>query len=96
MMGETSPAVWVAHLQESPAPEMTVEAAYACLKLAPGAAWESIELARRDMVQLAHPERLVALSDDEGQRAQTQARRANAACALILQCRTARSQTTPN
>lgn len=95
MMGETSPEVWGALLQESPAPEMTVEASYACLKIAPCATWESIELARREMVQLAHPERLIALSYNEGQRVPTQARRANAASALILRCRTARNQTPP-
>ena len=98
MDADTSPEVWVAHVQESrpPEPAMTVEAAYACLKAAPASSWESIEQARREMVQLAHPERLVALSEDESLRAQASARRANAAYDLILRFRTARHKTTAN
>lgn len=85
------PEVWVGHLEESPPQEMTVEAAYACLKATPASSWESIEQTRRELVQLAHPERLVARSEEESLRAQTQARRANAACELIFRFRTARN-----
>lgn len=98
MDADTSPEVWVAHVQESlpPEPAMTVGAAYACLKAAPGSSWESIEQARRELVQLAHPERLVALSEEESVRARAGAARANAACELILRSRTARHRTTAN
>lgn len=73
---------------------MTVEEACACLKATPDSSWESIEQTRRQLVQLAHPERLVALADDEASHAQAQARRVNAACELVLRARTARQRTT--
>lgn len=88
--------VWVAHLQESAAQEMTLEAAYACLKATPASTWESIEQARRQLVQLAHPERLVALGEDQALRAQSEGRRANEAHAVILRCRSARHNTSAN
>lgn len=98
MDADTSPDVWVAHLEELPLAEvaMTAAAAYAYLKSTPASSWESIEQARRALVQLAHPERLVALSEEDSLNAQAEARRANAACDLVLRSRTARHRTTAN
>jgi len=73
------------------APAMSVEEAYKVLKATPGSAWESIEQNRRHLVQQGHPERLAWMSVEERARIQTEARRVNAAYAVLSRQRTAAS-----
>ena len=66
---------------------MRVAEAYKVLGVPPSASWEVIELARRRIVQLAHPQRLASIAADKRAAAQAEARRANEACAAIRQAR---------
>jgi len=72
----------------STAPVMSIEVAYKYLKITSGATWESIEQNRRQVVQLAHPERVALLSADQRMQAQTGAHQANAAYLLLSILRT--------
>lgn len=69
--------------QSRVAPEMTVEEACRVLRATPGAAWESIEQARRQLVQQAIPARLAAMSAVERSKVQEAARRANEAYGVL-------------
>ena len=66
---------------------MSVDDAYKVLKATPGSTWESIEQTRRQMVQLAHPERLASMNAEKRVQAQAEARRVNAAYGVLLQRR---------
>lgn len=69
-------------------PSFTVEAAYQVLKVLPTASWEAIELTRRKLVDLAHPNRVAALAADKRAAAQETARQANAAYTALHHART--------
>lgn len=68
-------------------PSMSAAEAYKVLGVPPSATWDVIELARRHIVQLAHPQRLASIAADKRAAAQAEARRANEACAAIRQAR---------
>jgi len=60
------------------------------LGVAPGGAWELVELARRQLVQRASPARTGSLSPEKRLQLQEQARRANLACIAFWENRTNR------
>ncbi len=64
-------------------PTMPVEDAYKLLKATAGSTWESIEQTRRQLVQQAHPSRLKAMSSERRAQQLIEARRVNAAYALL-------------
>jgi DnaJ-domain-containing protein 1 len=76
-----------AKLLDAQAPPLSVVAAYQVLKASPSSTWESIEQTRRQLVQLAQPDRVAALSTEARAEAQAVAKRANAAYALLRQAR---------
>ena len=73
-----------------PLPDFTLEQAYKELKAGTGAAWESLEKTRRQVVQQSSPELLVPLQQGERVERIVAAQRANAAFRVIL-----RHQMTP-
>jgi len=62
---------------------LTLEAAYRILKVSGSASWQSVELARRGIVQRASPEALEGESDLSRSVLLTRASEANLACARI-------------
>ena len=62
---------------------MGLDEAYKTLKVMPGSTWETIELARRQSVQRAHPTEIGSLDIEQRREAQASARRANAAYAVL-------------
>lgn len=78
-------------LPSAPSPSFSVEAAYQMLKVPPTASWEAIELARRKLVDLAHPSRVAAMAADKRAAAQETARQANAAYTVLHLARTTAS-----
>jgi curved DNA-binding protein CbpA len=66
---------------------MPVEEAYKILKATPGATWESIEQARRTLVNQLHPSRLKVLSAENRAQALAEAKRINTAYAALSQTR---------
>lgn len=68
-------------------PSMPLDDAHKVLRVAPGSAWESIESARRQLVQQASPARTTSLSPEKRLQIQDQARRANLACLSIWRTR---------
>jgi hypothetical protein len=62
---------------------MPLEDVCKVLKTAAGATWQSIEQARRLLVQQSHPSLLKLVSDERRIQALTDARRANAAYAAL-------------
>jgi DnaJ-domain-containing protein 1 len=73
-------------------PSISTDEAYKVLKATPGATWEAIEQTRRQLVQLAHPETVSGLSPERRAQVQADAKRANAAYAVLLQARTRDNQ----
>ena len=73
--------------QSPPLPTMPLEDACKVLKSTAGATWESIEHARRLLVQQSHPSLLKPLSDEGRTQALADARRANTAYAALLAVR---------
>lgn len=73
-------------------PPMSADEAYKVLKATPGSTWEAIEQTRRQLVQLAHPEKVAGLSPERRAQVQADAKRANAAYAVLLQVRIRDSQ----
>lgn len=65
------------------APTMPVEDAYKLLKATAGSTWESIEQTRRQLVQQAHPSRVKSLSPERQAQSLADARRVNAAYAVL-------------
>jgi hypothetical protein len=61
--------------------------AYALLKISPGSSWESVELARRRLVQQASPACTATMSTRDRERLNKQAELANAAYALLAKQR---------
>jgi hypothetical protein len=68
---------------EPRAPAMPIEDAYRLLKATAGSTWESIEQVRRQLVQQAHPLRLQSMSPDRRAQALAEAKRTNAAYAVL-------------
>jgi len=68
----------------APAPTMPLEDAYKLLKATAGSTWESIEQTRRQLVQQAHPVRLKSMSVERRAQQLYEARRVNAAYAVLL------------
>jgi hypothetical protein len=64
-------------------PAMSIDEAYKVLKVAPSSTWESIEQARRRSVQQAHPQRLKSMSTEKRMQIQSEAKRVNAAYAVL-------------
>ena len=65
------------------APTMPLEDAYKLLKATAGSTWESIEQTRRQLVQQAHPSRLKSMSAERRVQYLSEARRVNAAYAVL-------------
>ena len=80
---EPSPVV---KAQASP-PAMPLENAYKALRATPGATWESIEQTRRALVQQSHPSRWKSLNPEKRAQAMEEAKRVNAAYAVLSQAR---------
>lgn len=66
---------------------LSVDDAYRVLKATSGSTWEFIEQTRRQMVQQAHPERVAMLIPERRAQVQAEARRVNAAYAVLLRLR---------
>jgi DnaJ-domain-containing protein 1 len=66
---------------------MSAEEAYKVLKATPGTSWEEIEQTRRQLVQQAHPDRVVELSPERRVQAQQDAKRANSAYTVLIEKR---------
>jgi DnaJ-domain-containing protein 1 len=69
-------------------PAMTIDDARKVLKTKPCSTWESIEQTRRQLVQLSHPERLASMNAAMREHARQEARRVNAAYAVLSHLRT--------
>ena len=74
-----------------PAESMTVEEAYKALKAMPGSSWETIEQARRDIVGRACPDRVASMRQERRAHAEAEAKRANAAYAVLRLVRAAKN-----
>lgn len=70
---------------------MSIDEAYKILKATSCSTWQTIEQNRRQLVQRAHPERVATLDPERRAHAETEAKRANAAYAVLHQLRTATS-----
>lgn len=69
------------------APSVSLEEAYKVFRAGPGTGWESIEQARRDIVEMANPRRLQELPAAKRAQVQADARRANQAYRVVLSAR---------
>lgn len=69
------------------AASISMAEAYKVLGVSPSASWDAVELARRRIVQLAHPQRLASIAADKRAAVKAEARRANEAYAAIHQAR---------
>lgn len=65
-------------------PTITVEDAYRLLRVAATSKWETVELARRTIVQAAHPDAIAKLPSDRQEQLKRAAKRANAAYLVLL------------
>lgn len=63
---------------------VSVEDAYRLLKVAATSKWETVELARRTIVQAAHPDAIAKLPSDRQEQLKRAAERANAAYLVLL------------
>jgi DnaJ-domain-containing protein 1 len=68
-------------------PSITVDEAYKLLKATPSSTWESIEQNRQQLVQQSHPDRIALLSSEQRLHFQAEARRVNAAYAVLCRFR---------
>jgi len=68
-------------------PAMSAEAAYKVLKATPGTPWEVIEQTRRQLVEQANPSRIASLNSERRIQVQADAKRANAAYAVLRMAR---------
>lgn len=73
--------------QVEAAPLMEPDEAYKVLKASPTSTWEAIEHIRRQLVQRSHPDMVVGLSPEHRVQVQADAKRANAAHAVLLKLR---------
>lgn len=64
-------------------PAVPVDEAYKVLRATPSSTWESIEMTRRQLVEHACPTRVTSLSPEQRAQAQAEARRVNAAYAVL-------------
>lgn len=67
--------------------DMDEAEAYRFLQVSPASSWETIEAARRRLVQHAHPERLLTYTPARRDAMIEHARSANAACLIIFRAR---------
>ncbi|MGD0648898.1 MAG: hypothetical protein ABR971_13000 [Acidobacteriaceae bacterium] len=81
---QPSPSPDTPKMAAPPLPEMSVEEALKTLKVAPAAAWETVESSRRQAVEKARPDTTTALSEEKRAALQLEARRANNAYATLL------------
>lgn len=68
-------------------PAMPLDDAYKILKASPNATWESLEQARRTLVQQSHPSRWKTMSAERRAQALAEAKRVNAAYAALSHAR---------
>lgn len=71
-------------------PRMSIEDAYKVLRATPGSTWESIEQARRQLVQQSHPELVASMTVEKRTLTQEEANKANSAYAILWQTRACR------
>lgn len=69
--------------------KVSVEDACKILKVTPNTPWNTIELSRRDIVELSRPDRLAKVSEEKRLALIEEARKANAALEALLQSRRA-------
>ena len=62
---------------------MPVDEAYKMLKATPASTWDSIEQIRRLLIQQSHPSRVASLSAARRAQVQAEAKRVNAAYAVL-------------
>lgn len=77
-------------IPETPSPKpvnMPLEDAYKVLRVTSTSTWDTIELARRQLVQQASPVKTVAMNSEKRSQLQDQAHRANLACLSIWRIR---------
>ncbi len=67
---------------------MTFDDACKLLKVSPSAPWQEVEQARRQLVQLSHPDRVISLTPERRDQLRAEARRVNTAYAVISAIRT--------
>ena len=86
-----APAATVTTPQKAPpspaVSTLSVDEAHKVLKATPSSTWESIEQTRRQLVQLAHPDHLASLRQEKRSSVIAEAKRANAAYAVLRQAR---------
>lgn len=70
-----------------PSCTVSLDDAYKLLKATAGSTWESIEQTRRQLVRVAHPERLRSMSPDQRAQALVDAKCVNDAYAMLSQAR---------
>jgi DnaJ-domain-containing protein 1 len=74
------PATVVTH---RPGPSMTFDDACKVLKVSPTSPWQEVEQTRRRLVQMSHPDRVAALAPERRDQARAEAKRVNAAYAVL-------------
>ncbi len=62
---------------------MTVDDACRLLKVSASSPWQEVEQARRNLVQLSHPDRVVDLALERRDQVRAEAKRVNAAYAVL-------------
>ncbi|MBK4736789.1 J domain-containing protein [Noviherbaspirillum pedocola] len=86
-IGSASPANAAADKDATVPLSITIDEAYKLLKATPSSTWEAIEQNRRQLVQQSHPDRIALLSPKQGLDFQAEARRINAAYAVLCRFR---------
>ncbi|KQW43298.1 hypothetical protein ASD88_14535 [Pelomonas sp. Root662] len=71
----------------APMPAMMLEDACKLMKVTPTSPWQVVEQARRDLVQLSHPEQVALLNPERRDSVRVDARRVNAAYAVLSAAR---------
>jgi len=71
-----------------PIPAMPLEDACKLLKVTPASSWQEVELSRRRLVVLSHPRHVVGMTSERQEAIRTEARRVNAAYAVLSAART--------
>jgi hypothetical protein len=88
MVGSISASPTAVGPQPRTMPTMSVEDACKLLGVTAGAVWESVEKARRQLVQLSYPGRIATMAIIKRDQTIDAARRANAAYAVLSRLRT--------
>lgn len=77
-----------APVERAPIPTMSLDDACKLLKVTLASPWQEVELSRRKLVLLSHPQHVVGMLPERQEAARTEARRVNAAYAVLSASRT--------